>query len=89
MPDEIKFVLDRLAVDSAKNLESLLQELRDMCTSDEDFKRRTFCEQREGKPYQRQYLFDGMPVFYTELRVKDNHISFQFHQGSMYDHKQL
>ena len=89
MLSEIKLILDKLAFESAKSLESLLQQLRDMCDSDEDFKRRTWCEQREGKPHMKQYLFDGIPVFYTEFQIKENNISFLFHQGSMYDHKQL
>lgn len=85
MPDEVKIILDRLALESAISLEGLLQRFRDICGSEDEFKRRTWCEQREGMPNFTQYLFDGNPVFYTEFQIKDNCISYLFHHGSMYD----
>jgi hypothetical protein len=84
---ELKKVLDELAFKSSRSLTSILQQFRDICTSDEDYSRRMWCEQRMGVPHKVQYIFDGKPVFYTTFEIKYNRAEYKICQGSMYDNK--
>jgi hypothetical protein len=82
MQEQIQFLLDKLAKEASSNLEEILQSCRGLCRSDDEFASRMWSETFMNNPGVTQYLFDGIPVFYTEMKFNDNSISFNFHQGS-------
>jgi hypothetical protein len=82
MQDQIQFLFDKLAKEMSANLEEILRTYRDLCRSDDEFKERMWSETFVNNLGVTQYLFDGIPVFYTEIKFEDTKVSFNFHQGS-------
>jgi len=74
--DPIEDSLYKFTVEMAGQTEQYLRKLRDRCQSDEEFMERCHKEINIHHPNTECYLFDGRPVFSTEIRFEDNAIIF-------------
>jgi hypothetical protein len=74
----IQEVSEKLARETAKRIENILQEYRNLCATDEDFSKRTLAVKDDNTT---QYCFDGQFIFYTKFESDLHTISTKFYSG--------
>lgn len=77
--EELDLNIKKFSLGIIKTLDSILQNYRDMCSTDEEFSRRMSKLQFNSNAT--QYYFDSEPVFYTKTEILDYKFVFTFYQG--------
>jgi hypothetical protein len=86
---ELSLIVEKLSKETAKSTEKLLQQLRDMCQSDEEFSKRCCIRYAENQPKNiTQYYFDNKPIFFSMFTTENYTIRVTFHYGAYWEPKQ-
>jgi len=87
---EFSLIVEKLSTETAKRTENILQQLRDMCQSDEEFSKRCCIRYTENYPKNiTQYYFDNKPILFTMLTVEDYTIRVTFHYGAYWEDHEI
>jgi hypothetical protein len=80
---EFSLIVEKLSTETAIRTEKILQQLRDMCQSDEEFSQRCCIRYTENQPKNiTQYYFDNNPIFFSMFTTENYTIRVTFHYGS-------
>lgn len=77
--------ITEITISASKELGNLVEkkliDYRNVCVTDYEFSMRMDCHTFIDRPNIRQYTFDGLPAFYSEIKIADNVVTISVGSG--------